>query len=72
MSPPWTYSPTMTADDLDRPHSRYLRFCDLIEAGETWQRVRMPISQDGLPQLRPRSGSLPMFSIPLLMSSDQS
>jgi hypothetical protein len=32
----------MTEDELDRPCGRYLKFRDLIEAGETWRRVRVP------------------------------
>jgi hypothetical protein len=31
----------LTRDDLDRPCGRYLCFRDLIEAGETWHRVRV-------------------------------
>jgi hypothetical protein len=32
----------LTRDDLDRPCGRHLCFRDLIEAGETWRRVRVP------------------------------
>lgn len=32
----------LTRDDLDGPCGRHLRFRDLIEAGETWHRVRVP------------------------------
>lgn len=32
----------MTKDDLDRRCGRHLCFRDLIEAGETWRRVRVP------------------------------
>jgi hypothetical protein len=32
----------LTKVDLDSPCGRHLRFRDLIEAGETWRRVRVP------------------------------
>lgn len=32
----------LTVVDLDRSCGRHLRFRDLIEAGETWRRVRVP------------------------------
>ncbi|MCB4825587.1 hypothetical protein [Roseicella aerolata] len=32
----------MTRDDLDRPCGRHLCFRNLVEAGETWRRVRVP------------------------------
>lgn len=32
----------LKSDDLDRPCGQHLRFRDLIEAGETWRRVRVP------------------------------
>lgn len=32
----------LTAGDLDRQCGRHVRFRDLIEAGETWRRVRVP------------------------------
>lgn len=32
----------LTRDDLDGPCGRHLRFRDLIEAGETWRRLRVP------------------------------
>lgn len=32
----------MTRHDLNEPCGRHLRFRDLIEAGETWRRVRVP------------------------------
>jgi hypothetical protein len=32
----------LTRDDLDRPCGRHLCFRDLIEAGETWRKVRVP------------------------------
>ena len=32
----------LTVGDMDRPCGRHVRFRDLIEAGETWRRVRVP------------------------------
>ncbi len=32
----------LTRDELDRPCGRHLCFRDLVEAGETWRRVRVP------------------------------
>ena len=32
----------MTEDQLDEPCGRHLTFRDLVEAGETWRRVRIP------------------------------
>jgi hypothetical protein len=51
-----------TREDLDRPCGRYLRFRDLIEAGETWHRVRVP----NLPQQRGTVAALQQLGYDIL------